>query len=467
MYKIGLPRNYQEDNMKRALSLIMAIVTCLSCCVLLASCGHECEWAADWSKDATHHWKACTDAECAEVNEKAEHTWDAGTAIATGTQFTCSVCGQTKTEGNGGGQGSEPSPYEVSAENWASAFELGTNFVLTVKVTDPTARTQVTNQTRNGGQLSMVNSVIAPAGNETKLFEMYYYQEGDVLYMYDQYEDDNDEPTWTRGPVPSNSGMSFDDLLIGDQIFAADMIARSNYTYNAETNVYTSPDKTEGGVTASNITLSFLNGKVVKLAYAITQDGATASYEITVSHGNAAVVYPVVNATVDADGFRSALTYGTENFKIQHIVEGGGNKWDNRIGFYGDRVSVDSWYNESYNSIFYLYDDGVYTKYDKENNYVEEESSKAEFESYKGYLLHDLLTFDKFTYDAVLQAYRAESIPTTGMEMKNVIVFIKSGELEAITYTTVDPDDGTVYSHMLQYSLENSTPIIPSPNPGL
>ena len=81
---------------------------CLSVGVMLTACGdeeHTHTYKTEWSKDATHHWHACEGEDCTDVADKAEHTWNDGeittkaTAEADGVKtFTCTVCGQTKTE---------------------------------------------------------------------------------------------------------------------------------------------------------------------------------------------------------------------------------------------------------------------------------------------------------------------------------------------------------------------------------
>ena len=94
--------------MKKLVSLILTVCICLSALAMLTSCGgmwHTHTYDAEWSKDATHHWHACDYEGCADVADKAEHTWDDGeitteaTAEADGVKtFTCTVCGATKTE---------------------------------------------------------------------------------------------------------------------------------------------------------------------------------------------------------------------------------------------------------------------------------------------------------------------------------------------------------------------------------
>ena len=76
--------------------------------VLLASCGvdeHSHTYSEDWSKDANYHWHQATCEHLEEVSEKAEHSWDSGTITTQPTEenegvktFSCTVCGQTKSE---------------------------------------------------------------------------------------------------------------------------------------------------------------------------------------------------------------------------------------------------------------------------------------------------------------------------------------------------------------------------------
>ena len=63
--------------------------------------GHDV--SAEWSKDDTNHWKTCSN--CDDHVNEAAHTWNAGveTTPASCTEagektFTCTVCGQTRTQ---------------------------------------------------------------------------------------------------------------------------------------------------------------------------------------------------------------------------------------------------------------------------------------------------------------------------------------------------------------------------------
>ena len=82
--------------------------TCTACSATkketIPATGHA--WDTEWSKDNDHHWHECKNANCTEIADQAEHTWDEGkvTAPAKCTTpgektYTCTVCKTaTKTE---------------------------------------------------------------------------------------------------------------------------------------------------------------------------------------------------------------------------------------------------------------------------------------------------------------------------------------------------------------------------------
>lgn len=91
--------------MKKLLTVLLTVSILLSMSVFMTSCAHECEFSEAWSKDATHHWHACTGKDCELIADKGEHTWNGGEITTEATQkedgvktFTCTACGQTKTE---------------------------------------------------------------------------------------------------------------------------------------------------------------------------------------------------------------------------------------------------------------------------------------------------------------------------------------------------------------------------------
>ena len=92
--------------MKRRLLLVVAaLVLCFSMVTFAACTPHEHTFSQEWSKDADYHWHAATCEHATEVSAKEAHKWDEGQITTQPTEkeagvktFTCTVCGQTKTE---------------------------------------------------------------------------------------------------------------------------------------------------------------------------------------------------------------------------------------------------------------------------------------------------------------------------------------------------------------------------------
>ncbi len=82
--------------MKKTLLVLLSLLFCL--CIFTA-CAHECEFATEWTSDATHHWHACSDAECAEVHGLASHTLVTKYNADYSKEYKeCSVCGYKSAE---------------------------------------------------------------------------------------------------------------------------------------------------------------------------------------------------------------------------------------------------------------------------------------------------------------------------------------------------------------------------------
>ena len=96
--------------MKKLASLLLTVCMCLSIGAMFTACEEESggeqhthTYKTEWSKDATHHWRTCEIAGCAEISDKSEHTWNEGEIITEtvpeiygSKTFTCIDCGQTK-----------------------------------------------------------------------------------------------------------------------------------------------------------------------------------------------------------------------------------------------------------------------------------------------------------------------------------------------------------------------------------
>jgi len=82
--------------------LVMLLILGLSGC----SCKHT-ETGA-WLSDDTHHWHVCADTACAQILDKAEHSWDQG---------ACTVCAKNREEAS-------PAPGEISFAEGYSLFKF-------------------------------------------------------------------------------------------------------------------------------------------------------------------------------------------------------------------------------------------------------------------------------------------------------------------------------------------------------
>ena len=85
----------------------IAVMTLVLTLVLLTACNKDGKhnFSEEWSNNETHHWHACADKGCKEIEDKAEHSWDGGnvtvepTTEQKGTMvYTCTVCRREKTE---------------------------------------------------------------------------------------------------------------------------------------------------------------------------------------------------------------------------------------------------------------------------------------------------------------------------------------------------------------------------------
>ncbi len=85
--------------------LAIALMLVLSLSVLTA-CNKDGKhnFAEEWSNNETHHWHACTDKDCKETKDKAEHSWNDGSVTVEPTTekegtmlYVCTVCHREKT----------------------------------------------------------------------------------------------------------------------------------------------------------------------------------------------------------------------------------------------------------------------------------------------------------------------------------------------------------------------------------
>ena len=290
--------------MKKIVSLMVSLCSLLSASVMFAACGHDCEFATDWSKDATHHWHACVgdDEDCEEVADKAEHTWNAGevttpaTATAKGVKtYTCTVCAQTKTE-------EFEAVTTVTAEQWAAAFNLSDDICsMTATATAEMEEGGMTVNANMFAQYILTETAIYgksvstyTMGDQTQEYgyEAYVTKEGNAYYAYEQEEEEG-QPVWVRTTATAED---FADAR--SEVDLSDMFPFefANATYDAETKTYTvadiagNPDEYEPGY--KNIKVQFVDGKLVSLTFIMDDDGMEMDYVVTVSYTNISVTPP-------------------------------------------------------------------------------------------------------------------------------------------------------------------------------
>ena len=259
--------------MKKFLSVVLAASMLFSVGVLLSSCFvHECEFSDAWSASAEYHWRECTDKECLEFTDKAEHTWDAGKITTEATQnsdgvktFTCTVCQKTKTEAVVYTSKTEDSAFTGMTEaEWNAAFAMENfqNFeykdVSAVKGSGVTVDTETI--CRITSDCAWVKMTIAGSSEESYVSEL----------------DDTNE---------------LRESLVGS---LKDMTPYEKFAYDAKTKTYKAKESVyveAFDADTSNITLTFENGKIVKMEYEVafvqSDISFTASVVITFSsYGN-------------------------------------------------------------------------------------------------------------------------------------------------------------------------------------
>lgn len=257
--------------MKKSLSVLLVICMLLASCLTLASCVHECEFATEWTKDADYHWHVCTDEDCEEIADKAEHTWECDEGVittkptqdATGVRtFICEVCSYTKTE-----------PVEftgLSEEEWNAALEPS--------VFENFEYNEVSTTTGSGVS---VNSEVIYKFTEATAW-VYMSVAGQIQ---ESYAPDTAYANQARSQVIES---------------IKDMAPYASFEYDAETKTYKATESIAIdalNASTSDITLTFDNdGKLVKIEYTISfvqsDINFTATSTATISNYGTVVLNP-------------------------------------------------------------------------------------------------------------------------------------------------------------------------------
>lgn len=272
--------------MKKLISVFTAICACISACVMLTACTqeHTHSYKDEWSSDASHHWHACSGAECDSVSEKSEHVWDGGIIISDPTaeaegekKFTCLICSATK---------SESVPFEslatpITEEEWDAAVTKKGNFVY---LTDVYFEEDDELAFMGTQEVIFYNDIIRLDEEEfyTKVDDKYY------LYSLNVYSDDDGETYYDVWEKSERDAFLFE---IMSTPFGALEGQFSKFTFNATDGFYYADDLTISGTT-SDIKIKFENGAVVECTSDETFYGMRVISKYTIEYKDVEITLP-------------------------------------------------------------------------------------------------------------------------------------------------------------------------------
>jgi hypothetical protein len=478
--------------MKKFMALTMAICSVLSTSVVFASCKpleHTCTFATEWSKDATHHWHACTAGnDCEKVADKAEHTWNAGevTTAATATTkgvktYTCTACAQTKTE-----------EYEavttITAEEWATAMNPGAQ---TCEVSIEVSST-MEDEDMSYTVTYLVEYVFTPdifygnmkstvtMGGQTQaeIDEMYMAKEGDKYfeYTFSDYNDDN-SPIWEKEEVTKEYFDAAREVANFSEFLAFEDVA-----YDEATKSYkiANPDSEVMG-DIENATIQFVDGRIVSFTYTPTY--SEIPYAITIKYDNVrTLTLPQVEATpnrytITAEQWEDAMSPGnktceltmyasqeTEQFgmTVTQIMESVTVFTDTIIYARTEQTLIvdgelDS---QEYREMYMAKEGDQYFEYlstevDEDNNpvWVKRQITEEDFNSAKeNTAFYSWFSFEDLTYDLETKSYVVEELQVNEYQtIKDISVYFMDGKMVEFDYTITYEGTEAPYSIYVNY----------------
>ena len=252
--------------MKKILSMLLVISMCFTLGTLLAACeeAHEHEW-----------------------NEGEITT--APTATADGVKtYTCKTCDETKTE-------NVKARTEVSAAEWESALALNSEkFVwkMEMELQGTPYQTKISHTvTKNGDKMQAISiSTYAIPGMDpvTQEESTYYAKEGDKYYSYV-----TDGETVEKKEIDKETYDSEMEGGISD-IFRFEDFQYANGAYTA---AEITVGEGESATKYANVTLKFVEGKLVALNYSQVEEGGIVVTQSTIAYDNVpAITLPTVPA---------------------------------------------------------------------------------------------------------------------------------------------------------------------------
>ena len=168
--------------------------------------GHVHALESQWRKDPDYHWHKCSS--CSEYVDKAAHTWDEGTVTkqagpyATGVKtFTCSICGQKKTEAIAATGGNETignftfndselnTAQEIHTTNQKAYLDFNTKPYYQINGSDlnnfsATGASSLTKTSWAPKSVTVNWNYTAPAGKTLSKFQFLYGQRSDLGDAY-------------------------------------------------------------------------------------------------------------------------------------------------------------------------------------------------------------------------------------------------------------------------------------------
>lgn len=236
----------------KKLTSILLLATMLLATVALSACGHKCTPADAWTTDGVAHWHKCTDESCTEIFDKANHVWNEGEITKAATQemdgvktFTCSVCSGTKTE---------PIPFTgMTKGEWNAVFDAKQfeNFTYTE------------------------TSILKTTGMEMETVSLYEIEKSKAKVT-----------VTVAGKAESQSVGAADTSLLRTNLLTSlePMTKFEDFRYDAATKSYVLTGNViiaALGVKADTLTLTFEDGKLVKMVYTCVIVDSGMTFDVT------------------------------------------------------------------------------------------------------------------------------------------------------------------------------------------
>lgn len=471
--------------MKKIIATLATAILAVSC-MSFVGCSHTCEFSADWSKDATNHWHACTIEGCTLTADSGAHTYENGVCTVceyahaehTNENGACSVCGNV-----------DHAFYQVSDETWASTFAFGDGYVLVQTETREADKGVDVVTTTNFSLEKGVESKYQAKddqGNvimENSMFVEFDNQNGKIYQYQPVYN-----PTYTEIlghakeeiPVPLET---YKQIFLTQNVLGEELGKKSNYTYNDETKAYEAQTITEGegqfATVYKNASIKFENNALKSIAYQMEEDymGETAIVNVTatLTRTTPTITFPApyeANSELSETEFANLfkMKENMTQMQLQEYEDGSTYNFVGMIASNGMYTNT-SVYNDlgepEYAGISYFEfdqaNDKIYRYEGDAVNGYEKVDFPMPLSVYMNYLSleeGELTVLSNYTYNPTVGLYTADSIVDGSQTYTNVIVKVTDGKLEYMSYEGVE--DGVAYEYMASYTYGDTVVNLPT-----